>query len=135
MNSIKMKSGLYYFAHPYTTKDDKGCYVHEAEEANFRLCCYRSSRLLLAGYNIYSPISHTHPIHLSCPEFLQAHEHELWYKLDIAFIEHAGFTGLILAPNWGNSSGCKLEYDWFLKHRRSDGRSHDILMYKNIIGD
>jgi hypothetical protein len=132
---VKRKPGLYYFAHPYTAKDNKGCYVPAAEEANFRLCCYRSSRLLLAGYNIYSPISHTHPIHCACPEFLQRHEHKLWYELDIAFIEHAGFTGVILAPGWGTSKGCKLEYEWFLSHKQSNGEPHEILLYKDIVGD
>lgn len=127
MEKIKMKKGLFYFAHPYTVKDKDGNYVPEAEEANFQLANYRAGRLLLAGYNIYSPISHTHPIHRATIEFLKKHEHKLWYDFDLAFIEHANFTGIILAPGWEESEGCRLEYEIF---RRTD---KPILLYELII--
>ncbi len=55
--------GLWYFAHPYTCKDAEGYYVQAGEDANFAICCIRSGELLERGYNIYSPIAHTHPIH------------------------------------------------------------------------
>jgi len=126
---IKMKNGLWYFAHPYTAKDKDGNYVPEAEEANFQLANYRSGQLLLAGYNIYSPISHTHPIHRSTVEFLKNHEHKLWYELDLAFIEHTNFTGIILAPGWRESKGCRLEKDTFVKAGKR------ILWYKDIINE
>lgn len=122
------KKELWYFAHPYTAKDKEGKYVPEAEDANFQLSCYRASRLLLAGYNIYSPISHTHPIHRACPEFLAKHEHELWYQLDLAFIEQTNFTGIILAPGWELSKGCNLEHEWFKLHNKK------VLLYNLITG-
>jgi hypothetical protein len=122
-----MNKGLFYFAHPYTVKDSKGNYVPEAEEANFRLCCYRASRLLLLGYNIYSPISHTHPIHLASPELLQRHEHEMWYKLDEQFLEKCDFDGIILAPGWKHSVGCRAEHTWFLIHKKR------IMLYDTLI--
>lgn len=124
---LRMKEGLWYFAHPYTVKDENGNYVPAGEEANFRLCCYRSSRLLLAGYNIYSPIAHTHPIHMSCPKFLERHEHEAWYLLDVAFMEHADFTGIILAPGWKESKGCVAEWEWFCN------RDRRVLYYDDIV--
>lgn len=125
MESIS--KGFFYFASPYTVKDQHGNFVPEGEEANFNLCNYRSGRLLLAGYNIYSPISHTHPIHRATPEFLQRHEHTMWYELDLDFIEKTNFDGIILAPNWEESAGCRLEKNWFEQHGKI------VLFYANII--
>ncbi len=122
-----MKSGLYYFAHCYTVKDDEGRFVPEGENANFDLCNYRSGRLLLAGYNIYSPTSHTHPIHRATPEFMQKHEHKMWYDLDISFLENANFTGIILAPGWENSTGCLIEKNWF------EANGGEVLYYNDIV--
>ena len=108
-----MNKGLWYFAHPYTCKDENGHYVPAGEEANFRICNHRSGRLLARGYNIYSPISHTHPIHRASPVFLARHEHDLWYELDLDFIAKTDFTGIILAPGWKASKGCVLEKETF----------------------
>ena len=76
---------LWYFAHPYTSKDKR------AEEANFNLCCIRSAKLIQKGYFVYSPIAHTHPIHLSWPEFLEKDERELWIGLDMVIIKRTNF--------------------------------------------
>ena len=110
-----MERGLWYFAHPYTSKDAEGHYVPSAERANFRICCLRAAELYHAGYNLYAPICHTHPIHNADPRFLTAHEHDLWYKLDLHFIERVVWDGLILAPGWEDSHGCRLERDTFTK--------------------
>jgi len=119
--------GLWYFAHPYTCRDKEGRFLFEGEDANFRICNYRASRLLLLGFNIYSPISHTHPIHSSCPEFLSNQEHELWYELDNEFIDKTDWSGIILAPGWENSSGCVAEKERFEK------RELPVLYYEEII--
>jgi len=109
--------GIWYFAHPYTVKDSEGHYVLEAEEANFRLCNIRAGELIKAGYNIYSPISMTHPIHLATVSFLKTREHALWYRLDNEFIDIVPWRGLILAPHWTLSAGCKQEYLRFVAKR------------------
>lgn len=101
-----MEKGLWYFAHPYTAKRKDGTFIPEAEDANFQLANQRASELLKRGYNIYSPISHTHPIHRSCPAFLKNEEHEMWYGLDNDFIEKTDWAGIILAPDWESSRGC-----------------------------
>lgn len=114
-----MKSkGFFYFAHPYTCKDvtvPEGVtkYVPEGEQANFELCNQRAARLIELGYNIYSPISHTHPIHRASVAFLARHEHEAWYVLDMEFIGKTKFDGIILAPGYENSKGCIMERDYF----------------------
>ena len=98
--------GLWYFAHPYTAKDKDGNYVPSAEEANFHLANMLAAELIKRGYNVYSPISHTHPIHRACPEFLKHHEHELWYRLDNEMIDKTDWVGIIMAPGWEQSKGC-----------------------------
>ena len=119
--------GLFYFAHPYTCKDADGKYVFAGEEANFRICNIRAGELLKRGYNIYSPISHTHPIHIATPDFLKRHEHEMWYHLDNEVIAKCNFDGIILAPGWEKSSGCIAERQLF------EELGKPILFYRDAI--
>jgi len=129
---VKMKDGLFYFCHPYSAKTQEG------RIANYELACRRSAKLLLKGYNIFSPIVHSHPIEMASPEMLKWPQEKLWQfwlNVDIAILEHVGFTGVILAPLWGTSKGCKEEYEWFLSHVRQDGKPYDILKYYDLMGD
>ena len=121
-----MNKGLWYFAHPYTVKDENGNYVQAGEDANFQICNYRAGRLLARGYNIYSPISHTHPIHMASPLFLGRHEHDMWYELDMDIIRNTDFDGIILAPGWMASKGCVAEKQAF------EEMGKRVLYYENI---
>ena len=119
--------GLYYFAHPYTAKKKDGSYSLAAEDANFKICNYRAGELIRRGYNVYSPISHTHPIHMATPSFVANEVHEPWYQLDDDVIYRCKFDGIILAPGWENSKGCVHERELFEELHR------DILLYEKII--
>lgn len=123
------KNGLWYFAHPYTCKDKNGNYIPEGEEANFHLCNARAAKLIELGYNIYAPISHTHPIHRASPVFLAAHEHEAWYNLDNELIAKTDWDGIILAPGWERSMGCISEKKQFEK------RNLLVIKYRDILGE
>jgi len=123
------EGGIWYFAHPYTCKDAEGNYVPEAEEANYVLSCARAADLLVRGYNIYSPISHTHPIHRMCPAFLKAREHAIWYKLDNEVIDCMTWKGIILAPLWQTSSGCVNEKE------RIESRGLVVKYYTDIMSE
>lgn len=127
MEKTGSKEDLYYFAHPYSVKDVNGKNIHSAEEANFNLCCMRALELLKRGYMIYSPIAHTHPIHIRDSDFLRINEYNLWMELDDLVIEKCKFKGLILAPGWELSLGCKHEYEKFKKKKL------EILLYENIV--
>ncbi len=124
--------GLFYFAHPYTCKDKDGKYVQAAENANFLLCCQRSGQMLLRGYNVYSPIAHTHPIHLATIPFLKNHEHDLWYQLDQEVIDRCSWTGIIMAPDWEHSPGCGAERMDFV-NKGLPVLFYDALMREEII--
>ena len=121
------KEGIYYFAHPYTCKDKNGISILQGEEANFNLACVRSNELLKRGYLIYSPIIHSHSMHIKDPEFLKNREYQLWIELDNRTIELTQFKGIILAPSWETSSGCKGEYETFKK------KGLEILLYEEVI--
>lgn len=125
--------GFFYFAHPYTCKDQTSPegvtkYVPEGEQANFELCNQRAARLVELGYNIYSPISHTHPIYRASAVFLGRHEHEAWYRLDMELIARTNFDGIILARGWEDSKGCIMERDWFVE------KGLKVLLYTHVLG-
>lgn len=129
---IKIKPGLYYFCHPYSSETEEG------RIANFELCARRSARLLLKGYCIFNPVVHSHPIEMACPEMLKwpyEDRWNFWLNIDIAIIKYTAFTGLILAPGWCESRGCIKEYEWFLSHKQPNGKSYKILKYNDLVGD
>ena len=106
-------NGLWYFAHPYTCKDKDGKYVLGGEEANFHICNVRVAQLIEKGVLVYSPISHTHPIHMDYPPFVGGEVHQMWYEYDNGMIREVHFKGIILAPGWEKSTGCKAEKELF----------------------
>lgn len=130
---VEMKPGFWYFCHPYSAKTDEG------RVANYELCRRRSGKLLLAGYNVFSPVVHSHSIEMFCPEMLKwslKKRYDFWMDdVDFSILNYVGFTGVILAPGWGQSKGCKKEYAWFLSHKQRDGKPHEVLQYNKIAGD
>ena len=117
--------GLFYFAHPYTS-DDK------TEEDRFERCCRRSGNLLLSGYNLYSPIAATHPIHLATPELRNLSRENMWRfwtGIDNHLIGCVDWDGLILAPGWEASRGCTAERQLF------EERGLPILRYEDLMID
>ena len=126
-NFPTIKSGLFYFAHPYTVQDAAGNYMLAAEDANFRLCCWRSAQLILRSYLIFSPVCHSHPIHIASPELLANSEHDAWHDFDNRVIESVIWAGIILAPGWQNSAGCVREKATF------EQMGLPVLYYENIV--
>lgn len=121
---------LWYFAHPYTVKDDDRNPIFPAEEANFNLACIRSAELLKRGYNIYSPISASHPIHVRDPDFLKKGEYRLWIELDNLILSKTDFKGIIMAPNWEKSNGCIDERNHFISKKLEVKIYNDIIKRK-----
>jgi hypothetical protein len=113
---MSKRLGFFYLAHPYTCRHHiTHDFIDTGEQANFELANQRAARLFEAGYNIYSPISHTHPIHRASPLFLSRCEHEAWYDLDNEVIDKTQFDGIILSPGWEKSIGCVAEKERFEK--------------------
>jgi len=109
---VKWKdSKLWYFAHPYSGENEQG---------NFDLNNERVSALLDFGYRIYGPITYCHVLHL-----VKHRDWKFWIDFDRPFMEKC--DGLILAPGWENSKGCKIEYEYFQKVGKP------ILFYRELV--
>lgn len=116
-----MKQGLWYLAHPYTAES--------AEEVRMNVISADTiaARLINKGYQIYSPISHTHQMHLEGVKMglWSVAEWEMWMDLDHEFIKHC--RGIILSPNWEKSTGCKIEFDSFQDAEKEILFAEDLL--------
>jgi hypothetical protein len=130
MTKTKSKHGLWYFAHPYSyIASSTGQQVAGVLDANFNLCNVRAANLIKWGYNVFAPISHSHPIQRAHPELMAMtgrEEGQFWYALDNEFIENVNFKGIILAPRWERSTGCIAERKLFEQQGKS------ILLYNTL---
>jgi len=118
-----MSKGLYYFAHPYSAYNKDGSRNSRGQEANFNLCCVRSALLILKGYNIYSPIAHSHPIQMGHPDL----QDSIWYDLDNEVIDKTKWDGIIMSPDWDKSLGCIDEKE------RMENQGYTVLYYDDIM--
>lgn len=119
--------GLWYFAHPYTGLGSNKPLV---EAANYQLCLFRSAQLFELGYKFFSPVLHSHPVEILCPSLLILPEEERHKKLmdfDFTVCNSTNFSGIILAPKWEQSKGCKMEREYFEK------KALEILLYEDIV--
>lgn len=109
------KEKLYYFAHPYTGNSD------DDKLANFMTCILMTNVLLKRGLKIFAPIIYTHPLDFGNDAF----DYDFWIEFDKVFMDRC--DGLILAPGWKESKGCKIEKEYFEKQNK------EILFFSNII--
>jgi hypothetical protein len=86
------KKWLCYFAHPYIAN----------VVPNLKLGIQRTNELLTLGYNILSPIVHSHYLEEHAPR-----GNAFWYGFDLILLEKCDC--IILAPEWESSNGCLIE--------------------------
>lgn len=103
------KSALYYLATPYT-KYPRG--MHAAFEDASAL----AARMLVAGYRVYSPIAHTHP--LAVHGGLNPADHSIWLPFDEAMMKAADALIVAEMPGWRDSFGIKHEIAFFNAARK-----------------
>jgi len=106
---------IYYLAHPYSGD----------EEGNVRSSIYYTNLLLDAGYLIFNPLTHSHPL-----DKIQKRDPNFWYDLDLAFLKR--FDGIIMTPDWKISKGCKMELD-LANNLIKKGVLFKILYYEDLI--
>lgn len=98
-----MSRNLTYLACPYSHKDP------EIVRERFETICRVAGKLMLRGFLIFSPISHTHPI-------AQYHNMpgswEFWKKQDMAFLEHCKEVIVLCVDGWEESVGVTEEIKW-----------------------
>lgn len=97
---------FWYLATPYAKwpggRDD--AFAHAAALAG---------RILKKGIGVFSPIAHSHPLHINAPSLPD--DHDFWLDFDKRFVDvaHGGFVADL--PGWEESRGVTQEIEWFQK--------------------
>ena len=97
-----------YLASPYSDPDHNP----NVEEGRFQAACRKAAEIMEAGYVVFSPIAHGHPIakHGGLPKDI-----DYWKKTDTSFIEWADEVWFLMIPGWTESKGIALESEIAIK--------------------
>ena len=99
-----------YLAIPYSDSDPR------VREERFRLANQMAARLLGQGFNVWSPISHSHPISLYMNN---SNDSGFWCENSLAFLEHCDELFVYCIPRWRDSEGVAREIEFAEKHQIS----------------
>ncbi len=93
---------LIYLASPYSHPDS------EIRELRFKAACYAAANLILQGYQVFSPIAHSHPIvTLIGPDAeLDA---DLWMDFDFRMMRSCDVLVILCVDGWATSQGIAKE--------------------------
>ena len=95
-----------YLAAPYSCP-----FCKNWESLRFEMINIAAMTLISAGYVVFSPISHSHPISVVQPA--ERNTHELWLGQDVYFMDWADTLVVLKLPGWEDSYGVQKEIDWF----------------------
>jgi hypothetical protein len=90
-----------YLCAPYTSPDP------DVIKKRVELVNKKAAELMDGGYNVFSPISHSHPI----SEYTKADalEHDFWLNQDLPFMEWCEEVWVYILDGWRESKGIKRE--------------------------
>lgn len=91
---------MIYLAGPYTHPD------YEVRLQRFYALNRAAGKLLLAGWKVYSPISHSHPIAEACGLPVDI---EYWQGLAKHMLERCTILSVLQLPGWEESAGVQFE--------------------------
>ena len=89
-----------YLACPYSHNNP------EVELTRFRAANKVAADIMCQGHVVFSPISHSHSIHIQCS---LPGNWEFWLKQDTAFIEWCDEVWVMKLDGWTTSKGIKKE--------------------------
>ena len=73
--------------------------------------------LMLRGYVVFSPISHSHSI----ANYIGNHlSHDFWLKQDFAFIDWADELYVLMLPGWKDSVGIGIEIEKWKTEKKTE---------------
>ena len=87
---------LVYLAGPYTGQ----------EENSFKILTQYAARLMLSGYAVFSPITHSHPI---ATQNKMPGSWEFWAGQDLAILQSCDTLMVLKMPGWEKSLGVTAE--------------------------
>lgn len=96
---------LVYLGSPYTAST-----LAEMEE-RFKRVCQEAADLMNEGYEVFSPIVHSHPLADYMDPKLRT-DHDFWMRQDLAILKHADFMYVLQLPGWTLSRGLKREMEF-----------------------
>lgn len=96
---------LVYLGSPYTAST-----IAEME-SRFKAVCQEAADLMLEGYEVFSPIVHSHPLSDYMDPKLRT-DHDFWMKQDLAILKHADFMYVLQLPGWTLSRGLNREMEF-----------------------
>jgi hypothetical protein len=117
-----LNNKLYYLATPYSKNesnkdmDEKG-----AESYNYLRAVTYTNILISRGFLIFSPVVYTHYLHCEVER-----DYKFWIQYVDQIMERC--DGIILAPNWELSEGCKRELKYFKE------KNKQIFYFKDVYG-
>jgi nucleoside 2-deoxyribosyltransferase len=88
------------------------CPYFREPKVSFYLANKKAAQLMLAGYVVFSPVSHGHAIAVS--ERL-GNAHQFWMQQDLPFIDWCDEVYVLMLPYWQQSKGVKAEIDYAAK--------------------
>jgi hypothetical protein len=97
---------LIYLATPYS-KWDEGITMAYVEASKL------TAKLLRAGYKVYSPIAHTHPI--ATYGNVDPYDHAIWLPFDQIMMDKADVLFVAEMEGWKTSKGVQHEITTFLR--------------------
>jgi hypothetical protein len=100
-----------YVATPY---NDKSALVREWR---FQEATAYAAALVEAGYTVYSPITHSHPMAQARPSLGLGWKQ--WEKHDAVFMSMCSSLHVLMLPGWESSGGVKAEIAEFEKQGKS----------------
>jgi hypothetical protein len=103
---LDIKKDLVYLASPYS-KFSGG--RHKA----FELASIKAAEMMNAGYNVFCPIAHSHPIEMYGE--IDDNSHNFWLKQDFAVLQHCKLLLVYTMPGHRESYGVNAEIEFAQK--------------------
>ena len=109
LTDLAQENKIWYLAHRYSGTEQE-------QKENFDKSNKLSAVLFMHGIVFYAPISMTHPIDKIIADDLNITSFRDWYTFDLVLCGKC--DGIILPPDWEQSKGCKIEYDFFVNAKK-----------------
>lgn len=107
--------GMAYIAIPYTGAMGPKASLEDREKS-FHVVNRIAAIFLLQGELVYSPITHSHPIHFYMGE--AGNDHQLWMKYDEAMAECCNRLYVVCYGSYRESRGVMMEIEYFKKSKK-----------------
>lgn len=80
----------------------------------FKKACQKAAELMRQGYNVFSPIAHSHPIEIHGLDTIE--DHDFWLKQDFAVLERCNKLVVMKMDGWKKSIGINAEIKFAEEH-------------------